>query len=435
MPALVLLPTAGLLLLLEWFRRIRAGEGKSLKLLLAFIPWVALVAVTFVGLWPAMWVAPINILSRIVDEMRVYAAGHELPNFFLGHNTDDPGPLFYPVAYLFRATPASLIGLVAAAVLGWRRRPPLDAPVRRWSTLGLVAFAVLFAVVMTQSAKKFDRYLSPRLWPLISWPRWAGWDWCRRLWGGGYERRSGGSPAVSSPTPSSLGRLSGWVVLAALLLLHGVFALAHYPYYLTYYNPLVGGSRTAAAYLMTGWGEGLDAVAAWINQQPGTANARVVSGYEDALGYFLKPSQKAFSPFRTSQFADADYVLLYLNQWQRGIPSPDVVRYYLDREPAHIVRSGGLELARIYDVRNVALPESLRIVTTSAANYGDRMRLAGYRLEPPANPTGPTGAGGLSPGDHTLVTLYLRRLTDTDTPYNMLCVLLRPMAPRSGATR
>ncbi len=177
---------------------------------------------------------------------------------------------------------------------------------------------------------------------------------------------------------------------------------------------------------MTGWGEGLDAVAAWINQQPGTADPRVVSGYEDALGYFLKPSQKAFSPFRTSQFADADYVLLYLNQWQRGIPSPDVVRYYLDREPAHIVRSGGLELARIYDVRNVALPESLGIVTTSAANYGDRMRLAGYRLEPPANPTGPTGAGGLSPGDHTLVTLYLRRLTDTDTPYNMLLRLVAP---------
>ncbi len=248
MPALVLLPTAGLLLLLEWFRRIRAGEGKSLKLLLAFIPWVALVAVTFVGLWPAMWVAPINILSRIVDEMRVYAAGHELPNFFLGHNTDDPGPLFYPVAYLFRATPASLIGLVAAAVLGWRRRPPLDAPVRRWSTLGLVAFAVLFAVVMTQSAKKFDRYLSPTFVALdiVAALGWLGLVQAALGWW--YERRSGGSSAVSSPTPSSLGRLSGWVVLAALLLLHGVFALAHYPYYLTYYNPLVGGSRTAPAY-------------------------------------------------------------------------------------------------------------------------------------------------------------------------------------------
>ena len=76
-PAVVLLPTAGLLLLLEWFRRIRAGEGKSPGLLLAFVAWVALVAVTFVALWPAMWVAPLHVLSSIVSEMRKYSEGHD----------------------------------------------------------------------------------------------------------------------------------------------------------------------------------------------------------------------------------------------------------------------------------------------------------------------------------------------------------------------
>ena len=160
-PAAVLLPTAGLLVLLEWFRRIRAGEGKSLGLLLAFVAWVALVAVTFVALWPAMWVAPLHVLSSIVSEMRKYSEGHDNPMFFLGRPTENPGPFFYPVAYLFRTTPAVLIGLVAAVALGWKRQWPLDAPVRRRSALGLVAFALLFAAVMTLSAKKFDRYLSP----------------------------------------------------------------------------------------------------------------------------------------------------------------------------------------------------------------------------------------------------------------------------------
>ncbi len=160
-PALVWLPTAGLLLLLEWFRRLRAGEGKSLGLLLAFIAWMALVAVTFVGLWPAMWVAPLDVLSSIVAEMQNYAAGHELPNFFLGQATEDPGPLFYPVAFLFRTTPAVLVGLVAAVALGWRHQWPFDTPVRRRSTLGLAIFALLFAAVMMLSAKKFDRYISP----------------------------------------------------------------------------------------------------------------------------------------------------------------------------------------------------------------------------------------------------------------------------------
>ena len=70
-------------------------------------------------------------------------------------------------------------------------------------------------------------------------------------------------------------------------------------------------------------------------------------------------------------------------------PFAELVDYFLGREPAHIVRSGGLELARVYDVRNEAPPAFLQIVTASAANFGDRMRLAGYHLEQQSLSTGP----------------------------------------------
>ena len=257
-PAVVLMPTAGLLLFLEWFRRIRAGEGRSLGLLLAFVAWVALVAVTFVALWPAMWVAPFGVLPSIVNEMRKYAGGHENPMFFLGQATQDPGPFFYPVAYLFRTTPAVLVGLVAAVALGWKRQWPLDAPVRRRSALGLVAFALLFAAVMTLTAKKFDRYISP-VYVVLDIVAVLGWlGLTQAILGWWHERRSRTSPAGSVPPLSVPSRLSGLIVLTAIFLLHGLFAFAHYPYYFTYYNPLVGGSRTAPGVLMVGWGEGLD---------------------------------------------------------------------------------------------------------------------------------------------------------------------------------
>ncbi len=415
-PAAVLMAAAGLMLLLEWFRRIRAGEGKSPGLLLAFIAWVALIAVTFVALWPAMWVAPLDVLSRIVTEMEEYAAGHILPNFFLGQATEDPGPFFYPVAYLFRTTPAVLVGLVAAVALWWRRQSPLDTPVRRRSTLGIVVFALLFAAVMTLAAKKFDRYLLPAFVALdiVAALGWLGLVQAVLGW---YERRSRTSAAGSASALSAPGRWSGWVVLSAIFLLHGLFAFGHYPYYFTYYNPLVGGSRAAPHVLFVGWGEGLDAAANWLKQQPDSAKLRVFSGYsEGSLSYFLQPGQVALSDSSTDQLVDADYVVLYANKWQRGLPSPELVDYYFDREPAYTVRSGGLELARIYDVRNEAPPESLRIVTASAADYGDRMRLAGYRLEQQS----------LSPGDRAAITLYLRKLADVGIPYN---VLLRLVAP------
>jgi 4-amino-4-deoxy-L-arabinose transferase-like glycosyltransferase len=427
-PAAVLMLTAGLLLVLEWFRRIRAGEGKSPRLLLAFVAWVVLVAATFVALWPAMWVAPLNVLSSIVSEMRKYSGAHSNPMFFLGRPTENPGPLFYPVAYLFRTTPAVLVGLVAAAALGWKRQWPFDAPLRRRSALGLVAFALLFAAVMTLSAKKFDRYLSPAfvVLDIVAALGWLGLT--QTVLGWWHERRSRTTSAgavTPLPVPS---KLSGLVVLSAIFLLHGLFAFVHYPYYFTYYNPLVGGSRTAPGVLMVGWGEGLDAAAAWLRQQPEAAESRVVSGYSQGpLSYFLQPGRRSWalseSDPSTTALVDADYVVLYVSQWQRGLPSPELIRYYLSREPAHIVRSGGLELARIYDVRNEAPPEYLQIVTAGAANFGDRMRFAGYHLEQQSLSS---GAGGLSPGDRVKITLYLRKLAGAGIAYDVLLRLVGP---------
>ena len=281
--------------------------------------------------------------------IRVHSAGHDSLNFFLGRPTDKPGPLFYPVAYLFRATPGALIGLVAAAVLTWGRRWPFDTPVRRRSAFGLTAFAVLFAAEMTLGAKMFDRYISPVFLALdvVAVLGLAGlvqltleWWTRRRARDAAGDTRSAGRPGhpqdeVIHPYPQDLpaaaaasprwGLVLGTVALAAVLLSHGLFAFSHHPYYFTYYNPLVGGSRTAPQVLFMGWGEGLDAAAEWLKQQPDAANLRVISWYSDGpLSYFLQPGQKALSFYFTSYLLDADYAVLYANQWQRGLPSPEI---------------------------------------------------------------------------------------------------------------
>ena len=416
-PAVILIPAAGLLVLVEWFRRVRAGKGKSLSILLAFIAWMALVAVTVAGLWPAMWVDPLNVLASIAAGLRVHAEGHDSLNFFLGRTTEDPGPLFYPVAYLFRSTPAALIGLVAAAVLGWWRQWPLDDPTRRRSTLGLLVFALLFVVAMTVGAKKFDRYISPVFLTLdiVAALGLMGLAQAALAWWN--QRRSRSAAAGATPTRPIPGLVRGLVVLGVTFLLHGLFTFAHSPYYFTYYNPLAGGSRTAPDVLLVGWGEGLDAAAGWLKQQPDAAHQRVISWYSDGpLSYFAQPGQKPLSFYFTSYLLDADYAVLYANQWQRGLPSPELVNYFLAQKPAHIVRSGGLELARIYDVRNQPPPDFVHIDTTRAADFGGRMRLEAYRLEKQT----------VSPGDHAAVTLYLKKLAEAGVAYNMLLRLVGP---------
>ena len=113
--------------------------------------------------------------------------------------------LFYPVAYLFRSTPAVLIGLVAAAVLGWRRQWPLEAPTRRRSALGLALFALLVAVIMTLGAKKFDRYISPVFMALDIVAALGLLGLVQVVLGWWRRWRSHTSPGEPVPSPSNLG--------------------------------------------------------------------------------------------------------------------------------------------------------------------------------------------------------------------------------------
>ena len=97
----------------------------------------------------------------------------------------------------------------------------------------------------------------------------------------------------------------------------------------------------------------------------------MISWYSDGpLSYFVQSGQKALSFYFTSYLLNADYAVLYVNQWQRGPPSPELVNYFLAQKPVHIVRSGGLELARIYDIPTDHPPDFVHIDTTSAAHFG-----------------------------------------------------------------
>ena len=131
-------------------------------------------------------------------------------------------------------------------------------------------------------------------------------------------------------------------------------ALSTYPYYLSYYNPLIGGSRVAPQVMQVGWGEGLDQAARYLNQKPGAAKLKVISwyatgpfsyifeGFDRSLWYTSNLDAEQWEKFITS-----DYAVIYISQWQRGLPKP-VLDYVAQLTPEHTVWIDGLEYARIY---------------------------------------------------------------------------------------
>jgi hypothetical protein len=383
-PAIFLVLTGAILVAIELLRR---KDSIATPPIVGLLGWGLVATLTFVALWPAMWVDPLGTLAEMAREMSSYLEGHVNPNFFWGATTADPGPWFYPVSYWFRTTPAVLIGLLATAIVFWPRVAPFDRRSARQTALALVLFALIFTIGMTLGSKKFDRYLLP-IFPALSILAAVGWlsisQWIIGFWT--HWR-------TSSPHPLILA-----LPVLAVLLLHGLLGFSHYPYYLTYYNPLAGGGAVAQRVIMVGWGEGMDQAAAWLNQQPDGATARVVAWYGDGpLSYFLRSREPVFSFWSPEYWLAADYAVVYLSQRQRLIPDRAVIDYFAGLPAAHVVVVDGLELARIYDLRGRPPPDFVGLATDSAGALGCCLRLAGYAV----------GQHNFLSGDQVIVRLFL----------------------------
>ena len=418
-PSIFLVPIGLILILLEIApsrqSKIVNPKSKIQNLVIGYVLWGAVATLVFIALWPAMWVHPFGTLLRMTNEMEDYVGGHVNGNYFLGQPVDDPGPLFYPIAYLFRTTPAVVIGLLALLWAAWRRAWPVADASNRKRAAALLIFAILFMAGMTIGAKKFDRYILP-IFPAFDVLAALGWVYVAQIVVSGLKRRN--HPDI--PSLSDLGRrhlVTLSILLGVTFFLHGLPGFVQYPYYLTYFNPLTGGSLTAPHVLFVGWGEGLDAAAQWLNQQPNAQKSRVVAWYADGpLSYYFKGQASGLSYGSPLFWLDTDYAVLYANQWQRQIPDAETVNYFQAQTPVHVVRFRGLELARIYDMRDTLLPDFIDIGKASAADFGGKIRLAAYTFTPQV----------AKPGDTIQATFYLQSLAKMDVNYNVLVRLVAP---------
>ncbi|MDH4135830.1 MAG: glycosyltransferase family 39 protein, partial [Anaerolineae bacterium] len=395
---------------LDWRRVAELGRD--------WVIWGFIAALVFAFLWPAMWVQPLETIQGVIDKASGYAASpHERGNFFLGKVGLDPGPLFYPVALLFRLTPLTLLGLGGSVLLllglsseayrNLRRIPnPPRADLRRWHVVqqrpelvegmsSLWAFILLYVLFMTTGAKKFDRYLLP-IFPVIDILAALGllalggviWEWacpepfdfaqdkpCRRVKG-----RFDLVSRIARFRISALG-------LGLVLLLQAGFALPHYPYYLTYYNPLLGGIRQAAETLLVGWGEGYEQAVRYLNQKDDAAHLKVATWYaKQCIGPFFggqvyKLNVSGQEPIGVVPWYDTDYVVSYINQVQREIPNPATVSFFRSQQPDYVVHIKGLDYASVYKVPQKVPHEAYPYEHVSMVDFGQQVRLLGWEVE------------------------------------------------------
>ena len=383
-PALILLPYIGVLIFwASWLaRHAQLSEpGQAFRpawlaqtlwqAVRLYALWLVLALCVVFVLWPALWVEPGRALGRYIGEITDNGGR---PNgdgqFFLGQAVADPGWAFYLLADLFRSTPATLFGwlLGLLAILGGRagwlkfgksqqQRLSIQNGYVFSSShalFALAAFALFWTVVMTMGPKKFDRYVLPS-WPTLLILAGAGWAWLfQKLW-----------------TPRRRIQRSVLLIIASIALLSEIGQLAWYhPYYLSYYNPLLGGGKTAQKLFLIGWGEGMDQVGAYLHGRPDLQYGPVLS----ALGPTLQP----FVPVDVRDVEDfgkvpANYAVVYLESVQRAA-NPGIYAALQTTQPLYIVRIHDIEYARIYQ-----LPRPF--TQPSDVQFGDALRLRGFSLD------------------------------------------------------
>ncbi|HYO24143.1 MAG TPA: hypothetical protein VEQ85_04265, partial [Lacipirellulaceae bacterium] len=288
----------------------------------------------------------------------------------------------------------------------------------RETAAALFLFAVLFTIFMTLGAKKFDRYLLPVFAPLdlvagAGWVAAAQWVRARVFT---IQLTADPAPLTTRGRRSAAGGLS-IVVLGLALAVQALSALPTFPYYLSYFNPLLGGSRRAPEVMMIGWGEGLDQVARYLNARPGAREIPALVAWYGIgpFSYFfdgklVTTNFEGPSIRKLVEWVNTDYAVLYVNQWQRQIRTPQVIDHLSRQTPEHTVYIDGLAYARVYNLRAAPPPEFLVVGRPRFTDWGAAIRLVSYELPEEA----------VMPGERFVATFYLENRAPIERDLNAL---------------
>jgi Dolichyl-phosphate-mannose-protein mannosyltransferase len=362
-PALFLIPFCGLLVLLQllgqwrqsdWtqLREWRAALANAWQAAGPYLLWLLLGSAVFVLLWPAMWVDPLNSLARIFSQATTYAAeGQDSATFFMGavYQAGQSPWFFYPVSLLWRLTPLVTIGLLLALLaLLFPRRASLSPDYKK-TILVLSLFTILFVVLITLSQKKADRYQIP-VQPALCILAALGWvTWLRAL------LRQARTRFRSSRLNNLMQNSGIWLAIGSglLVLWQLLGPLQTFPYY-DYYNDLLGGSQAATSVMMIGRGEGLDQAARYLNSLPNASKLVAMARYnKGCVSYYFNGRVLGMEDDASlDDLKKADFVIMYIHQWQRQIPSKEALDYLKTLKPVFVARIGGLDYAEVYDMKD-----------------------------------------------------------------------------------
>jgi 4-amino-4-deoxy-L-arabinose transferase-like glycosyltransferase len=376
-PALILVPLA--LFLSIALHLLGGDESRGWKSLAANLAlWFGAMLLAIFMFWPSMWVQPLDTFKRVfqiaadnVDQ------GNSGGTYFWGQPVIDPGPFFYPVAILLRLPSVLLLGaVITLASLGSRlkaiRKRPLDSETR-W-LLVLWATPLVYLVMLTLAARKSERHILPVFLALDILGAIGCLILLDRAAARWFKHRQ---------------RLVAGAGGALLVLVQIYCCVSTHPYYFSFYNPLLGGARTAMGVLPLGWGEGMEQAGRYLDAKANAQDLRVGTRWTNLFEKYFRGQAKGFPPRTTPQRywpVELDYAAIYASDLQRyGLPRTFRELY---PTPELAVNINGVDYVSVYDLSKDKLQSLPAGVTPLKVQYTDGLSLVGYGTYPPQEDSG-----------------------------------------------
>jgi hypothetical protein len=369
LPAYVLFPFFGSIMIFAIVRNWRNGFFKNKdqakiwwkRTLLHPVIWIGVFLTVYFLLWPAMWVDPIGTLIKQIRAPFMFvesgndstvtaaistASSSGILSLF---NTFQKDAVFYFHTYLWQTTPIELIGVAVALVLFFLKVTFFKSPINHRIAGAFFWFIFLYVFFISLSSKLQPRYIIPAF---VFMDVIAALGWLALI------------QLILSI------QFKGIKYALFSLMMVGLFAIqiggdvSVYPYFYSYYNPLMGGAKIAGETKFVGSGEGLDQAGQYLSQKPGAKDLTAMSWYgSGCFSYYFSgttiviPTGLKDNKYMAENLAHSDYLVIYTNQWHRRIPASlfDILDHVV---PEHTIWINDIEYVRIYRVKDLP-PEVL----------------------------------------------------------------------------
>jgi len=370
LPGMVVIPGVILTSALYWviliknkaFQNLNAYRHELWIHFRAVIIWFLIFLLVIFIFWPAMWNQPFQTLkntsallftdvdgSTDVSQIVTFQGGESDLSIGLIDNINGVVERFYLYLtndFLWRTSPVVLFGLFWLIPGYWLKWDMLRNETARSLVRLFFCLALFFTLLVSISDLQSAKYIAP---VFIVADIAAGLGWVAAI------------VALSQKIAAPRRAFFTYVCLVLVLLIQSFLVWDHYPYYFTYYNPLLGGSQRAGELKFVGVGEGLDQAAAYLNQLPDADHLHALAWYgKGPFSFYFKGKTSTISTDNNwegnldERLREADYLVTYTNQWHRRFP-PELFDLLDQVEPVHRVWMEGIEYARIYKVSDIPL--------------------------------------------------------------------------------